>query len=196
MFANRYTAVIDACSLVRVLNRNLLLTLAEHGFFRVRWSDEIINETQRALQKIFEKRGDAAAAGRALRSVEGMKSAFPEATVGQIENYQAAAPRLPDPKDEHVLLAALATQAQTIVTENLRHFPASALDPLNIEARSSDDFIADTIMLDEGRAVAAIRKMRMALNRPEIGAAELLNRMEASELIQTATVLLPFEDSL
>lgn len=40
VFANRYTAFVDACSLVGVLKRNLLLTLAEAGFFRIRWSRE------------------------------------------------------------------------------------------------------------------------------------------------------------
>lgn len=38
MFANRYTALIDACTLADVFRRNLLLTLAEAEFFRVRWS--------------------------------------------------------------------------------------------------------------------------------------------------------------
>ncbi len=67
---------------------------------------------------------------------------------------------LPDQKDVHVLAAALKAQASTIVTENLRDFPAKVLGPLNIEARSGDAFIADTIALDPGRAGAAIRVMR------------------------------------
>jgi hypothetical protein len=36
MFANRYTALIDACVLVSAPRRDLLLTLAEAEFFRVR----------------------------------------------------------------------------------------------------------------------------------------------------------------
>jgi len=35
MFANRYTAMADACSLVSVWRRNLLLSLAEAEFFRL-----------------------------------------------------------------------------------------------------------------------------------------------------------------
>jgi hypothetical protein len=50
---------------------------------------------------------------------------------------------LPDPKDAHVLAAALKTQASAIVTENLKHFPEDILTPLNMNARSSDCFIAD-----------------------------------------------------
>lgn len=40
MFANRFTALIDACALAGALKRNLLLTLAEAEFFRLRWSDQ------------------------------------------------------------------------------------------------------------------------------------------------------------
>ena len=45
MFANRFTAIVDACVLVGVAKRNLLLSLAEAELFRVRWSDEIIDES-------------------------------------------------------------------------------------------------------------------------------------------------------
>ena len=53
MFANRYTAVVDACSLVGTLRRNLLLTLAEAEFFRIRWSEVILDETETAIAAIL-----------------------------------------------------------------------------------------------------------------------------------------------
>jgi hypothetical protein len=34
LFANRYTAFIDACAMVGVLKRNMLLSLTEEGFLR------------------------------------------------------------------------------------------------------------------------------------------------------------------
>ncbi len=49
MFANRYTAFIDACTLAGTLKRNLLLTLAEAEFFRVRWSEQVLDETEAAI---------------------------------------------------------------------------------------------------------------------------------------------------
>ncbi|GGC16600.1 hypothetical protein GCM10011494_39380 [Novosphingobium endophyticum] len=57
MFANRYTAFIDACTLVSVWRRNLLLTLAEAEFFRVRWSNKVMEETERAIVRLLEERG-------------------------------------------------------------------------------------------------------------------------------------------
>ena len=45
------------------------------------------------------------------------------------------------PKDRHVLAAAVRTGAQTIVTFNLKDFPAEALAPWNIVAQSPDEFL-------------------------------------------------------
>lgn len=55
MFANRYTAFIDACTLVSVWRRNLLLTLAEAEFFRVRWSERVLDETERAIARLLDE---------------------------------------------------------------------------------------------------------------------------------------------
>lgn len=151
MFANRYTALVDACTLARVLNRNLLLSLAERGFFRIRWSDEILAETQRAIEKMLTERGCPQSKQKAAKSIRNMRKAFPEANVDGVECYLGLNHSLPDLNDEHVLAAALKAQAQTIVTENLRDFPELALAPYNLEARSSDAFIADTIKRVEGR---------------------------------------------
>lgn len=189
MFANRYTALIDACSLVSVMRRNLLLSLAEAEFFRVRWSEPILVETERALHRLHADRGHADAEQRAKKAVEAMKAAFPEALVTGLDLLESARYCLPDADDEHVLAAAVKTQAQALVTENLSDFPESILSQLNIEARNADQFIADTIALDEGRAVAAIRRMRARLQRPEIGPEELLRLLEAHGLMETASVL-------
>ena len=42
MFANRFTVLVDACSLFSPLTRNFLLSLAEGEFFRLRWSARIL----------------------------------------------------------------------------------------------------------------------------------------------------------
>ncbi|MEN9923993.1 MAG: hypothetical protein RL268_119 [Pseudomonadota bacterium] len=196
MFANRYTALIDACTLVSVWRRNLLLTLAEAEFFRVRWSEKILDETERAIARLMNERGLIDSKARAARSVANMKAAFPEALVDDFALFEKTEYGLPDKGDEHVLAAAIKTQAQALVTENLSDFPASVLAPLAIEARSADDFIADTIALDEGRAVAAINRMRLRLNKPEHTPEDMLRSLEAHELFETASVLAPHIGSI
>lgn len=196
MFANRFTALVDACCLAGTLKRNLLLTLAEADFFRLRWSQAILDETERAIERILVGRGVADAAERARRAREAMERAFEEADVGDYQSMLCACDTLPDPDDAHVLAAALKTRAAIIVTDNLKDFPANILAPLNLEARSADDFIADTIALDPGRAVAAVRTMRERFKRPEKTAEVLLLDMEAEGLTETVDVLRPHVASL
>lgn len=189
MFANRYTAFIDACTLASALKRNLLLSLAEAEFFRVRWSAKVMEETEAAIAKILAAKGVIDASTRASRACNAMQEAFEEAEVLAYDAFLPACSGLPDHGDAHVLAAALKTRASTIVTENLADFPEEILAPLNIEARSADAFIADTIALDAGRAVAAIRKMRERFDRPERTAEQLLLDMEAAGLTETVDAL-------
>ncbi|GGB39045.1 hypothetical protein GCM10011380_30640 [Sphingomonas metalli] len=189
MFANRYTAFIDACTLASALKRNLLLTLAEAEFFRVRWSDRVMDETEAAITGILTAKQVVDAAARGHRARRAMEEAFEDAGVSDYDMFLPSCTGLPDPRDAHVLAAALKTQAATIVTENLRDFPADIMGRLNLEAKSADHFIADTIALDPGRAVAAVRKMRDRFRRPEKTADILLLDMEAAGLTETVDIL-------
>jgi predicted nucleic acid-binding protein len=196
LFANRYTAFIDACSLAGALKRNLLLTLAEAGFYRVRWSEAVMGEAQRAIKDIMEKRHVADAEGRSAAAVAVMIEAFDDAMVTDFDDFLSVAQGLPDRDDAHVLAAALKTRAHVIVTDNMKDFPSSVLAPLNIEARTTDEFIANTITLDPGKAVGAFREMRRRLNRPQKSPADLFIDMEASGLVLTVDALRPYEESL
>lgn len=195
MFANRFTATIDACVLTGVLRRNLILTLAQWEFFRVRWSDEILEETERAIAAMYARKGDPDAAEKAAVSRAKMAGAFEDAMVSEYALYLPLCQGI-DPGDAHVIAAALKTQAQVIVTDNLKHFPDALLGPLNLEAKSADAFIADTIALDIGRAVAAVREMRQRLNRPAMTASDLLVMMDANGLTTAVNILQPHEASL
>lgn len=189
MFANRFTAFVDACSLAGALKRSLLLTLAEAEFYRLRGSGPVLDETERAIAKILTDKGDGDASLKAARSRAAMEAAFEDAMVSRFDAFLPACAGLPDPGDAHVGAAALKTQAFVIVTENLKDFPDEILASLNLEARSTDNFLADAIALDPGPAVAAIRRMRERFRKPEIRADGLLVRMEAEGLTQTVDVL-------
>ena len=196
MFANRFTAIVDACSLAGALHRNLLLSLAEAEFYRLRWSGPILDETEQAIVRILDRERVADSAVRASRARAAMERAFEEAMVEGFDSFLCACGDMPDSKDAHVLAAALKTRASIIVTENVRDFPDRIVAPLNIEVRTSDDFIADTIELDAGRAVAAIRMMRDRLRKPALTAQALLLEMEAVGLVETVGVLRSHEASL
>ena len=103
MFANRYTALIDACVLAGALRRHLILRLAEAGFFRVRWSRAIMDETQAAIETIRGRRF-ADAADYAARVRAEMERAFVEATVSGFDHVLAACKAIPDAKDRRLAI--------------------------------------------------------------------------------------------
>lgn len=196
MFANRFTALVDACSLAGALKRNLLLSLAEADFYRLRWSGRILDETQEAIVGILTKKEAKDPQGHAAYTRAQMERAFKEALV---EGYGLLLPSiqgLPDADDAHVVAAAIAARAHVIVTDNLKDFPGDVLEPLGLAAVNTDDFLANTIALNEAAAINVIRKMRESFQRPEISAEVLLLKMEAAELPATANLLKDFVEIL
>ena len=85
MFANRYTSIVDACSLASALKRNLLLSLAEAEFFRLRWSVPILDETEAAIRRMQAAKGHVDAEQRAKRARAAMERAFEDAMVVDFE---------------------------------------------------------------------------------------------------------------
>jgi predicted nucleic acid-binding protein len=129
-----FAAVSDTCSLFPQTLRDTLLRAAEAGLYRLRWSDEILEELRRNLQ---EQRG--LTQQQAQHLLTQMRQAFAEATVTGYE--QLVRSMTNHPKDRHVLAAAVHAGAQVIVTNNLKDFPAEALSPYNIEAQTPDEFL-------------------------------------------------------
>lgn len=191
MFANRFTVVTDACVLVPPLARNLLLSLAEAELYRVRWSGRILDEFERGFGRDVLRHGHADPTGAARAARAGMERAFPEAMVAGHEHLEIALQGIPDPDDRHVVAAALHAGAAQIVTDNLRDFPARVMEQLQIDVRSADDFVADTLDLpmNSSIALAAVQRLRARLKRPELTREELLIRMERCGLGQTAALL-------
>jgi len=99
VFANRFTALVDACSLVSVLGRNTILSLAEAELFRVRWSEEILSETELVLAGMFATRGHDAPEALAARQIAAIRKAFPDAMVDDYEEFELEVNILPDGDD-------------------------------------------------------------------------------------------------
>jgi hypothetical protein len=196
MFANRYTALVDACVLVSAPKRDLILTLAHAEMFRFRWTGRIMGETEVALTAIFTERAANSIDGRnrARRACESMCEAFPEAMIEGDFSAVPAYDGIPDIDDHHIVHAAILGKASMIVTDNLRHFPEAVLTQHDIEVRSADTFIADAIDLDRIRAAEAVKALRARLLHPAISAHDLLDRWEQHHgLLQTVSLLRDYQ---
>jgi hypothetical protein len=144
---------------------------------------------ERAVAGILRRQNAASPDATAHRARTAIERAFEDALVVGYEALTTTGADLPDSNDRHVLAAAIKTRASVIVTENSKHFPAYTLRRLDLEPKTTDSFVADTIDLDQGRAVGAIRRMRERRRRPEQSPEQLLLRLEAIGLTQTVDVL-------
>ncbi|MDQ3540507.1 MAG: PIN domain-containing protein [Chloroflexota bacterium] len=154
--------------LIPAAPRDTLLRAAERGLYQLRWSDAILDEVNRNL---IEKRMTTANDAHDLIAV--MRSFFPEALVSGFEGLIRTMTN--DPKDRHVLAAAVHAQAGIIVTENGRDFREDALLPYGIEAHSIDMFLMHLIDRASGTMTQIIREQAADLDYPPMTTDELLN---------------------
>ncbi len=146
-----FIVVLDASVLVGACLRDALLRQAEKpAAYLPRWSDHIIAEVRRTLLgSHFNLTSD-----RVTHLLEEMEKAFPCA---RVTGYEPLIPAMTnDPKDRHVLATAIKCAAQTIVTMNLKHFPAEHLAHWGIEAQHPDDFLVHQYHLDRTTTIGKL----------------------------------------
>lgn len=180
-----FVALLDANVLYPPYLRDLLLRLAQAGVYQPRWSAEILDEDARNVK---EGRDDAARE-KVDRMISLMKRHFEDA---EITGYHALVPAMTnDPKDRHVLAAALTGGADVIVTYNLRHFPPRSLGPYNIDAQGPDEFLRHQWeQADPDRMVAILRRWTDRLQRhPDTLEGVLEERLAATVPDFSRTVL-------
>lgn len=157
--------------------------LAQTNLFRARWSADIHVEWMAAVTRTRPELG-----GRLERTRYLMNEAVEDCLVTGYEPLIEGL-MLPDPKDRHVLAAAIAGRADVIVTLNLRDFPQWALAPYGIEAQHPDLFVHHVLNLDEAAALPAVRTHRTSLRSPAKSVEEFLDSLARQEMPDTVTFL-------
>lgn len=160
--------VLDACVLIPASLRSTLLRAAAADLYRPHWSAHILDEVERNLATITDR-------ARARQTVSWLLVAFPEA---QVRRYVHLVPSMPNHiEDRHVLAAAVAAGAQTIVTTNLRDFPLASLAPFAIDVQSPDAFLCNLADLALDRLREVIQQQAAALRHPPLTVDELLDKL-------------------
>lgn len=189
-----FAAVLDTCVLWPSLQRDFLLSLAIEGLYRPLWSDAILEELETHEAIKLSRRygvGPEEAAVRAKRLTLQMQGAFDDARVEGWEPHEGTF-GLQDPDDEHVLAAAFVGGAGAIVTENVRHFPQSAV-PNHIQIIKPAQFAADTVAVSPETAVRAVEAVVGRRKSPPVTVDQVLDSLvglygmdEAVELLRIA----------
>jgi predicted nucleic acid-binding protein len=164
VFPAPFRVVLDANVLFPFSLRDTLLRAAERGLFQLYWSQEILAEARHSLVA----RGQIQE-GQAEHLFSTMTDAFPEAMV---TGYEPLVPVMKnDPKDRHVVAAAVKAGAQVIVTNNVCDFHDL---PEGIEVQSADEFLCNLFDLAPDVMVDLLAAQAAALRKPARSLDELL----------------------
>lgn len=130
--------VVDACSLYNTAQRDLLISLAIEGAFRMVVSDTIIAEFAAARYRTVRDRKGVSERTKVERMIGQMIKALEVSGSGKVIPDTLMEPIVSSfgnsAKDRHVLAACSLAAARVLVTENLRDFPSDELDRAGVEA--------------------------------------------------------------
>lgn len=178
----RFICVLDTNVIYPIEIRDLLFWFAHYDLYTPKWSAHIFDEWHDVMKRkgVSEK--------EAHKRIEVANLAFPDALV---TNYSGliSGLELPDPKDCHVLAAAIKTNANIIVTNNIKDFPKDYLSSYGLSAKTADDFLTDIIDLNPEQAIKAFKEMVLNRRNPDLDEFELLDILRNRGLKDTADYL-------
>jgi len=181
---SRLIVVYDSCVLYPAPLRDLLMHLAMTDLFKAKWTHHIHEEWIRnLLHDRTELKREQLERTRHLMDAH-VRDSLVTGYEPLIETIT-----LPDPNDRHVLAAAIHSSATTIITFNLKDFPASYTLPHGIEAQHPDDFISQLFESASGIICGAIKRLRSTLKNPTIEAEKYLEILTKQTLPKTVSKL-------
>lgn len=162
-----------------------MLSLAQTGLFRARWSEHVHTEWMNAVVK---RRQDLT-----LDDLNPTRRAMDRSVLDcLVTGYESFIETfdLPDPEDRHILAAAMVARANVIVTFNQQDFPEKVLSPLGIHTRHPDDFILDVEGIDSGAFVSAMRWDLNHYRKPPISFEDYVQQLRDAGAPNTAERLI------
>lgn len=178
----RFKAILDTNVIYPLISRDLLFWFAHYDLFTPKWSKHIFDEWEEVMRRKGLDQVDA------RKRIEAVNKAFPDAFVKNYENLIMTL-SLPDEKDKHVLAAAIRSNSNCIVTNNLKDFPKEILDDFEITAISADDFLVDIIDIHHEQAPSAFKEMVLNRKNPKMDEFEIMNQLRKCGLTKTADFL-------
>jgi predicted nucleic acid-binding protein len=152
-----YRVVLDACVLIPMPLADTLLRMAEEPrLYLPRWSELIMDEVTRNLIAKWSMPGD-----KAREREDEIRRHVPEAWV---EGFQPLVELMTnEPRDRHVLAAAVRSHAELIVTYNRRNFSDDSVQPWEIEVQSPSTFLRGLYDLEPGLFVRKLHEQAKAI---------------------------------
>ena len=174
---------LDTCVLYPTVMREVLLGVAGQGLFEPVWSDRILGEWSRAAAKL-----GPAGQVQADAEIAMVVARWPRATVtppaGLMDRLW-----LPDANDLHVLAAAIAGNADVIVTENAKDFPRNILAEEGLSRSDPDAFLVGLFANSPDAVTRAVSAVHDEANRLSGESCDLLKLMKKARLPRVGKAL-------
>lgn len=173
------TAVLDANVLYPQWLRDVMLTLGAMGYYDPVWSPQIIDEMRRNVLRdhpgINPQHFDAT-------TIAALRRAFPAAWIEVSDELVAEMDNAR--KDRHVLAAAVAADAQVVVTGNTAHFRSSRfVETGQVRVVTPAAFM--TAALEEDQELLAAVLEHLAANRRRVTTvADVLDELDRNEALR------------
>jgi predicted nucleic acid-binding protein len=178
----KFKAVLDTNVIFPIVIRDLLFWFAYYELYTPKWSTTIFEE----WKEVMIRKG--LSVEEANKRIQRANTAFPDALVNNYEKLIDSL-ELPDVKDRHVLAAAIKSNANVIVTNNLKDFPEVYLNSFGVKAKSADDFLTDIIDLNPIIAIKAFKEMVVNRKNPKMDEFEVLESFRKVGLKDTANYI-------
>ena len=165
-----FPAFLDTNVLYGATLCDTMLRIAEQGAYRPHWSKDVLDE----LVAVLTRQAELSRA-RAERRIAAMQRAFPLAAV---EDYEPLVDAMAcDPKDRHVLAAAVQARCEVVVTFNVRDFPVKSTEPHQISVVHPDAFLLDQLDLHPPMVERALVGQMTEAKRPPLTMGRLLGAL-------------------
>lgn len=170
--------LLDANVLFPTVLREILLGVARSGAYAPLWSARILEEWARATRRLGPGAEEIARGEIAL-----LRADWPGAEVTPPDGLTATI-TLPDPDDAHVLAAAIAGGAETLLTLNRVDFPNRILARHGVIPRDPDGFLLELLEAGApvGLAAEAARARAEAISGQPVALRPLLRRAGLNRL--------------
>ena len=184
MQGSSFTVVYDACVLYPAPLRDLLMWLALTDLFQAKWTEKIHEEW---MNNILKNRPDITYK-QLERTKQLMNQNVRDCLVTGYEPLIEGL-ELPDADDRHILAAAIKSNAEVIVTFNLKDFPSQNISQYGIEAQHPDQFILHLIDLNSQLVCQVVKNQLNTLKNPPMILEELLEVLRKQQLFQSVIIL-------
>ncbi len=182
--------LLDACVLYPYILRDFLIHLSFTAkLYYPKWTQRIQEEWARNLIK----NTGSIDTKKVARIQKLMNAAIPDALMEE-RTFEKVIPTLslPDKDDVHVLAAAIAGDAEAIITFNLKDFPTSVLANYGMKAIHPDEFVLFLCSIGVDRVLDALITQAAIMQNPPKSARDVVNFLEKMRLTKSAVLLKRF----